>query len=366
MTRGRSPAVPLRVGIIGLGRVASLLEDDPLRAKPCTHAGAYALHPATRIVAGADIDPEAREAFGERWTVDRVYDDYLEMLDAERLDVVSVCAFATDRARMVIDAVERGVRGVWCEKAIGTSLDEARQMVAACRRRGVVTVVNHPRRWNVFYREARRRVARGDIGEPQAIVSCFSGNLIHTGTHAFDAMRMLFGEVVQVRGRLDESDETWVSGFEPGEDDVHAGDATDEHVEDVGGDATLVFENGAVGTVHARAKEYYAFSFDIIGREGAIRLGNEIAPKLFRPGPSRACTDFIVLRPRPLRTRLTRHVAPQVEDLVQGIVHGVPPASTLNDGARALEIALAIHVSARNDRPVDLPLLDPSFRVASR
>ena len=30
-----------RVAVIGLGRIAWLMDDDPLRAKPCTHVGAY-------------------------------------------------------------------------------------------------------------------------------------------------------------------------------------------------------------------------------------------------------------------------------------------------------------------------------------
>lgn len=356
-----APSTPLRVGIIGLGRVASRLEDDPLRAKPCTHAGSYSVHPATRIVAGADVDAEAREAFRGRWGVERIYEDYREMLEVERLDIVSVCAYASDRAVMVIDAVESGARGIWCEKAIATSLDEARRMTESCRDRGVVTVVNYSRRWSPVYREAKRRIARGDIGEPQAIVSCFSGHLIHTGTHAFDVMRMLFGEVTRASGTLDASGEDLLGAH--GHAEV---DPTAEELGDLGGDATLVFANGAVGTVHARAKRYYAFSFEVIGREGAIRLGNETPARIYRPGPSRSCAGFTVLGPRPLRTREARPVAPQVDDLVRGILHDAAPASTLDDGTRALEIALAIHVSARDGAPVDLPIADPSFRVASR
>ncbi len=348
------------MGIIGLGRVASLLEDDPLRTKPCTHAGAYEKHPETDIVAGADIEPEARERFGKRWGVTSLYEDFRAMLDEEQLDVVSVCAYARDRAEMVLDTVRSGVRGIWCEKAIATSLEEARRMAEACERRGVATVVNHPRRWSPYYVEVRRRIERGDIGEPQAIVSCFSGNLIHTGTHAFDVMRMMLGDVAEVRGRLDESSTAEgedVSGFEPGECD---------DLEDFGGDATLVFENGAIGTVHARDKNYYAFSFDIIGSEGAIRLGNEIPARIFKPGDSRACTDFSVLHPEPLKTSLQRRSTPQVDELVNGILRGERSKSSLAEGAKALEIALAIHASHRRGRRIALPLDDPTLRVSSR
>ncbi|HEB72102.1 MAG TPA: hypothetical protein ENI77_05720, partial [Nitrospirae bacterium] len=75
------------VAIAGLGRIASLLEDDPLRGKPATHAGAYHAHPSTKIVAGCDIDPDRLTKFGARWGVSRLYDDYRKMLDKERIDI---------------------------------------------------------------------------------------------------------------------------------------------------------------------------------------------------------------------------------------------------------------------------------------
>jgi len=55
------------------------------------------------------------------------------MLAKERLAIVSICAYAPDRYRMVVDAVHAGIRGIWCEKAFATSLDEAEAMVAALK-----------------------------------------------------------------------------------------------------------------------------------------------------------------------------------------------------------------------------------------
>jgi len=39
-----------RAAVIGCGRTASLLEDDPLRAKPCTHMGHYRKSRRIRVV----------------------------------------------------------------------------------------------------------------------------------------------------------------------------------------------------------------------------------------------------------------------------------------------------------------------------
>jgi predicted dehydrogenase len=67
------------VAIVGLGRIASLLEDDTRREKPCTHAGAVAANSDCVLVAGCDIDGDRRRLFAERWNVP-VYADAAVML----------------------------------------------------------------------------------------------------------------------------------------------------------------------------------------------------------------------------------------------------------------------------------------------
>lgn len=348
------------MAIIGLGRVASTLEDDPKRRKPCTHAGAYAACPDTAVVAGADPDAEARERFTARWGVRAVYADYGEMLRHERPDVVSVCAYAVDRARMVIDAAEAGARGIWCEKAVATSLVEARAMVEACRRTGTHVVVNHSRRWSPVYRAAAALVAEGRLGRIEAAVAQHSGNLLHTGTHAFDVLRHLLGEVAEVEGFLDAAaGEDRVSGYEPGED---------EALGDVGGHARLLFESGARAVVLGSAKRYFTFRFEVVGSEGSLRLGNDMEPELLLPAESKGATGFEVPTPRPLVAAEpgAARRGGQVADLVAAIRHGTPLPSTLDDGARALEIALAVHASHRRGEKVHLPLDDESLRIPSR
>jgi predicted dehydrogenase len=70
-----------RAAVIGCGRTASLLEDDPLRAKPCTHMGHYRKSRRIRVVAGSDINAERRTVFKRRWRVGKTYEDYREMLE---------------------------------------------------------------------------------------------------------------------------------------------------------------------------------------------------------------------------------------------------------------------------------------------
>ena len=89
----------------------------------------------------------------------RPYSSYEEMLQREELDIVSVCTHAPLHAPVTLAAAEAGVKAVFCEKAIATSLAEADAMVAACDERNVKLVINHTRRWDPYYETALALIA---------------------------------------------------------------------------------------------------------------------------------------------------------------------------------------------------------------
>ncbi len=345
--------------VIGCGRTAGLLEADPLRRKPATHMGHYRRSRKIRVVAGADTDSERRDAFRRQWRVKNVYRDYREMLEHERPDIVSLTAYAPERSRMFKHCVEAGVKAIWVEKAIATSLREARSMVRLANKHGVTALVNHPRRWSAKYIQARELIQTGVIGTPEAIVATFSGNLIHTGTHAFDVMRFLFGEVTAVRGDPDCQGSS--------HEELHGRAA----LEDIGASGTLRFANGAVGTINGRAKRYFVFEFEVIGSRGAIRTGNSTPLTLLRPGPAAYATDFedlVAVDPSTLlRTPARKRMPTPVSELLAGLEHGKSSVNSLDQGYKALEIALGFHESfARNGEWVELPLVGNRLKIDSR
>ena len=146
--------VHYRAAIIGTGRVASLLERDPLRPKPHTHAGWYHRHPDIELVAGADIDPDRLQAFGRDWGIDdgHLFADYRLMLGRIKPDLVSICAYAPQRLEMIEASLQAGACGLWVEKAIACSLAEADEIQRLLSRHGAKAIVNYPRRADAAYR----------------------------------------------------------------------------------------------------------------------------------------------------------------------------------------------------------------------
>src|SRR5215216_5602715 len=93
---------------------------------PHSHAAAYAHLPNTTVVGYCDLVPERLEEFrrnwGEAFPEARGYTDCRQMLRAERVDLLSVVTSDHRHAQIVVDGVEAGVRGVFCEKPIATTL----------------------------------------------------------------------------------------------------------------------------------------------------------------------------------------------------------------------------------------------------
>lgn len=347
------------VGIIGCGRVAWLLDNDPLIPnKPVTHMGAYLKVDRTKVVAASDLQVDRLRAFSKAYGVENVYVDYEEMLDRERLDIVSICAYAPDRYRMVVDAVNSGVKGIWCEKAFATSLDEAESMAALCEERGVTLIVGHTRRWSPDYQHARRLVKEGAIGRPLSAVCHFSGNMVHTGTHAFDILRFFLGEA------------SWVEAFLESQEEGHSHDLHPvrrfvQH--DVGGYALITFKNSVYATVHGDSKEYFLFEFDITGTEGRLRIGNWLF-ELYEAGVSVREQGLRELHLKDaggwLAASPTVAAVHHLVDCMEGRSENIGGP---RDGMAALEIALAIQEShLEGGSRVHLPLRDRSLRVISR
>lgn len=354
-------------GIIGCGRVAGLLENDKLRSYPCTHMGGYTAHPRVNVVACCSRTREEAHAFADMFAIDRVYDDYQQMLAEEDLDIVSITAYAPTRCEMTRAATRSGVRAIFCEKAMATTLAEADAMISACQERGVLLCVNHSRRWDHHYIGAKEMIEAGAIGTVQSMSGIFSGNLLHTGIHMFDAMLFFGGSVKAVSGEIiehaQENDDA--SGYKfsaKGYEEIG------EEVNDKDGIATLFFDNGVIGHIVGIGKKHFIFELDIHGSEGRIRIGNGLF-EYWQMRPSKRYSDFRELE---LISKTVPGESPPamvyvVQDIVTALETGSFVKCTGCDARASLECALAVYASdARGGQKVTLPLQDTHVRVASR
>ncbi|GEM_PF-3078061 len=187
-----------RAVIIGLGNIGFKFSRYHLPFHT-THFETYRANPMIDLVAVADSDRIALRAVGRVCSGHR-YADYRELLKREQPEIVSVCT--PDQTHFpIIQALLRtpSVRGIWCEKPLSVSLDEARKMVADCEKRGVKLLVNFVRRYDPFYRLLKKRL-KSLMGEIQTISCYYSGGILTSGSHLLDILSFLLGPCEEVIG----------------------------------------------------------------------------------------------------------------------------------------------------------------------
>ena len=213
----------LKTAIIGLGRIAGLLEEDSRREKPCTHAGAITANADCVLAGGCDMDEERRRLFAERWGV-AVYADAAKMIRAQHPQILVIATHPDSHYHYCRLAADCGVPVVICEKPLADTLAVARK-IAALERRGMSIITNHERRYSADYVKAREILALGTLGtllSVRAVLYMGKNKRLldvfwHDGTHLADAAMFLNGSCLKHRKRwgaklISASGTAWLEG----------------------------------------------------------------------------------------------------------------------------------------------------------
>lgn len=345
-----------RASLIGLGRIADTIDDEVIGTGwfvPFSHMGSYMDVPEVHVVAGSDLYAEQREAFGRRWGMDarNLYESYEEMLEREQPDIVSICTSAAPRSSIVLDIARMvrdgrvGVKCLWFEKPISNSLADAHAMVAACRKAGIILMMNTMRASDVYYRRARALIDQGALGKMLQVTTHAGGNMSHMGTHVLGAMCLLAGS----SGRV-----SWLVGEAESDAKVDTDD-------DFSGNAYLAFENGVRGFCRMMDSGPANWMIDAIGETGRIHVRNVddgAEWELWRMGQAvegGRPTPVRHIFPRP--QRIWSAGVGQVKDAIACIETGKTPNCSGDMAVHLLEIAIALRQSHRQGNArIDLPL----------
>ncbi len=194
----------LRCAVIGTGAFAE-----------ACHLPGLQSHPRAEVVAICGSLERAR-ALAAKFRVPDVYCNVDELCARADIDAITVVTRNADHRAHALAAIRNG-KHVLCEKPLGLNPCEAREMVAAAIAGSRVHQVAFVFRYNYGVRELRRRVLRGDIGQPflcrvqydnwdgltpdwrpswrdQRQVAG-AGMLFHLGSHLFDLTRHIVGPI---------------------------------------------------------------------------------------------------------------------------------------------------------------------------
>jgi predicted dehydrogenase len=329
---------PYSAALVGCGKIGSLFADDPLmRGDVFSHAEAYAVCGDTDLVAVVDTNREARERCGDRWDVAGRFSSVAEMLESLTPDIVSVATPTPSHFEVCAGllSADKPPRAILCEKPIAQALPDARRIVQLAREKRVLFVVMHMRRYATNMRHLRDFLRAGGIGELRNVSGWLTKGTIHNGTHWFDLLRYLVGEV------------QWVYGI----DSLHEGG------DDPTLDVALGLANGRLATMRsAEVANFTICEMDIMGSMGRAQIvDSSYRVDISTAVPSTRYSGYVELTPSSVDMGDRRNVMLHaVGDVVHCLDTGDEPQSTGEDGVRALQIALAAHESATTGAIVEV------------
>ncbi len=238
----------LRVAVVGAGFFAQFHHEAWSRLGRADLVGICDLDRAKADAAAASVGGQS-------------FADLEAMLDAMEPDVVDIATPPDTHLALVSAVAARGLP-VICQKPLGPTLVEAQAVAAAASAAGVTLAVHENFRFQPWFREARRLIDAGRLGELHGIAfrmrpgdgqgpdayldrqpyfQAMERFLVHeTGIHFVDTFRFLMGEVASVYADLrrlnpaiaGEDAGTVVFRFAGGPSGVYDANRLNDHVSD--------------------------------------------------------------------------------------------------------------------------------------
>ncbi len=334
----------LGVCLIGCGRAGMI------------HAGNFNNKvPGAKMVAVADVVIEAAKGAAAELGITDWYTDYREALKNPAVDAVVVVSPTDLHKSIVIDCASAG-KHVFCEKPMAMNSAECQEMIDACDRNNVKLQIGFMRRHDQSFKQAKRLLEEGAIGDLVMIRSCTrgpskprpwmydlkksNGILAELNSHDIDSIRWFAESEIEflyaVGGNFRNKE---VSDDYP--------DYYDSVV------MNGVFKNGTQFSIDGAAYVQYGYDaqLELVGTKGVLHVGRKddsfIKCTTIEHGTS---TPFV-------KSWMTLFIdAYLAEDIsfVQSIKDDTPTAVTGHDGMMAVRIVEAGNESIATDSIVRL------------
>ncbi len=345
-------SAPLKLGVIGLGRMGQL----------------YARILATQIsgihlYAVAEVNEQAQHRLADELNVSYSFADALELLALSELDAVVIATPTSTHPNLVISAAAVG-KAIFCEKPLALTPEETRKVLEVVARAQVPLQVGFMRRFDAAYQKAKTLITGGLIGSPVTFKSLSrdpfcpppgymdpakSGGLIlDMAIHDFDLARWLMGSEVE---RVTAEGATLVC-----KDLESVGDIDNALI-------NMRFLNGALGNIEVSRNAFYGYDIrtEVLGSEGAVIIGaHQYTPVvlLTRAGAQHDVTPYLM-------ERFGDAYRAQLQHFADCLRNGQSPSVGGADALAACEIGVAATRSYQTGRPVILSELRQSSGVSN-
>jgi predicted dehydrogenase len=351
----------IRYALIGCGRIA-----------PNHVSAALAQGDSLQIVALCDIRPENMQKLlemipEEKRVQIKIYTDYEAMLKEIAPDLCAVATESGKHAKIAMDCIEAGAH-VIIEKPIALSLRDADNIIQTAREKGRLVCACHQNRFNRSIQKMRGALEAGEFGRLlhgaahvrwnrgeeyyrqapwRGTWEQDGGALMNQCIHNIDLLRWMMGDCI---------DEVFAYTDKLAHEYIEAEDL---------GLAVVRFSNGSYGLIEGTTNVYPKHleeTLYVFGERGTVKVGGKSVNQIHEwllDGGGQAEHVKAEFSEDPPNVYGFGHT-PLYADMLNAIRENRKPYIDGEAGRRALELVLAIYKSAKEKRPVRLPLDDYS------
>ncbi len=329
----------LNIGIIGLGRIGKVHLENLL----------YRVTEANVVSA---FDPNAHKCdFASQLGVPKIAESVTDLIHDDAIQAVVICSPTTTHIEILEMAIA-GNKHIFCEKPLDLSIDNIERIKNLADDKGVKLQVGFNRRFDANFRQIRRQVKDGIVGDPHILkitsrdpapppiefVSTSGGLFMDMTIHDFDMARFIVGsEVTEVYAKASVKVDEAIG---------RAGDVDTAIIQ-------LQFENGCLGLIDNSRQSGYGYDqrLEIFGSKGMAKIGNNF------PDTAVVYNNEGRHSSQPLYFFMERYTEAYCEEMrafVHSIVNDKNVEVSANDALAATRIALACQESIHTNLPIQL------------
>lgn len=140
----------MKVGVIGCGGITPV------------HIKVYRNLKNIELTSLCDLNLEKAKNLATKFKVKNVYQDYWDMLEKEKLDLVDICTPPSTHLKLVCDAA-KVVPAILLEKPMALSVAECDKMIKTVRKHGCKLCIGHSQIFSPHIQKARSMVDSGEF-----------------------------------------------------------------------------------------------------------------------------------------------------------------------------------------------------------
>ena len=349
----------MKFAVVGAGVIGDL------------HAATISNLPGAEVAAVVDVQFDRAQDLAGRHQA-RALRDIAQALSLPDIDAVAICTPSGEHADLVVAALQAG-KHVVVEKPLDVLVAAAGRVAVAERDSGKRVTVISQHRFDPSSQVVREALSAGRLGRVtsgSASISWWRSQAYYDsagwrGTWAMDGGGALMNQGIHTIDLL-----VWFLG-KPLEVFAWTGLLAHERIEvEDTAVATIRFESGALGVIHATTSAYPGLNarLQVHADRGSAIIDNDelvyfhaarqgdIGPDVGSGSPDNQAAAVLGAEPawagpRTAGLRPTSHAA-QYQDFLRSVADDRPPLVTVAEATRPLAVIAAIYESASTGRPV--------------